>query len=95
LRTSNQDQWKWRQHVLNLLHSLYVDWAVQNRHLAVVKLLLEGIEDIDVLTQNGFGRGCVTEAFQVDDADICTFGRARLRIPTKRVMAKASALLMK
>uniref|UniRef100_K3WA79 MYND-type domain-containing protein n=1 Tax=Globisporangium ultimum (strain ATCC 200006 / CBS 805.95 / DAOM BR144) TaxID=431595 RepID=K3WA79_GLOUD len=49
---------------------LHMDWAVQNRHLACVKLLLEGIPDIDVLAQNGFGRGSVTEAFQSDDTDI-------------------------
>ncbi|KAJ0401195.1 hypothetical protein P43SY_007614 [Pythium insidiosum] len=49
---------------------LHMDWAVQNKHLAVVKLLLEGIEDIDVLAQNGFGRGCVTEAFQTEDTEI-------------------------
>lgn len=50
-----------------------LDWAVQNRHLACVKLLLEGIADIDVLAQNGFGRGSVTEAFQSDDPEIRTF----------------------
>lgn len=46
------------------------DWAVQNKHLEVVKLLLQGIPDIDVLTQNSFGRGCVTEAFQCEDTEI-------------------------
>lgn len=51
---------------------ILIDWAVQNRHLACVKLLLEGIGDIDVLTQNGFGRGSVTEAFQSDDPEIRT-----------------------
>lgn len=49
------------------------DWAVQNRHLGIVKLLLEGITDIDVLAQNGFGRGCVTEAFQSEDTEIRTY----------------------
>lgn len=51
------------------------DWAVQNRHLACVKVLLAGIPDIDVLAQNGFGRGSVTEAFQSDDPEICTSWR--------------------
>ncbi|KAF1329705.1 Ankyrin repeat-containing protein yar1, partial [Globisporangium splendens] len=53
-----------------LCYFAHVDWAVQNRHLACVKLLLDGIPDIDVLAQNGFGRGSVTEAFQSDDTDI-------------------------
>jgi hypothetical protein len=48
------------------------DWAVQNKHLKLVKLLLEKVEDLDVLAQNSFGHGCITAAFQVDDADICT-----------------------
>jgi hypothetical protein len=45
---------------------------VQNKHLLIVKLLLDGIPDIDVLAQNGFGRGCVTEAFQCEDPEIRT-----------------------
>ncbi|GLE06253.1 hypothetical protein PINS_up015495 [Pythium insidiosum] len=57
-------------HVANSSGNTPLHWAVQNKHLAVIKLLLEGIEDIDVLAQNGFGRGCVTEAFQTEDAEI-------------------------
>ncbi|TYZ61353.1 hypothetical protein PybrP1_009718 [[Pythium] brassicae (nom. inval.)] len=52
------------------LRCVPTDWAVQNRHLSCVKVLLEGIPDIDVLAQNGFGRGSVTEAFQTDDPEI-------------------------
>ncbi|CCI44231.1 unnamed protein product [Albugo candida] len=47
-----------------------VDWAVQNKHLAIVKELLQLVPDLDVLAQNTFGRGCVTEAFQCEDAEI-------------------------
>lgn len=53
----------------------FLDWAVQNKHLNIVKLLLKEIEDIDVLSQNGFGRGCVTEAFQCEDSEIRKFLR--------------------
>lgn len=53
------------------------DWAVQNKHLEIVKILLDGIPDIDVLAQNGFGRGCVTEAFQCEDTEIRTCLPAR------------------
>lgn len=62
----------WSGCVLKFQCVCLLDWAVQNRHLACVKLLLEGIADIDVLAQNGFGRGSVTEAFQSDDPEICT-----------------------
>ena len=48
-----------------------VDWAVQNKHLAIVKELLQLVYDLDVLAQNTFGRGCVTEAFQCEDAELC------------------------
>lgn len=51
---------------------LRADWAVQNKHRAIVKLLVDGINDLDVLARNSFGRGCVTEAFQCDDTEICT-----------------------
>lgn len=43
---------------------------MQNKHLEVVKLLLAHYKDIDVLAQNSFGRGCVTEAFQSENTDI-------------------------
>ncbi|RLN45311.1 hypothetical protein BBJ28_00009237 [Nothophytophthora sp. Chile5] len=46
------------------------DWAVQNKHREIVKLLVDGIPDLDVLAQNSFGRGCVTEAFQCEDTEI-------------------------
>lgn len=55
---------------LRVIRLLPTDWAVQNRHLPCVKVLLAGIPDIDVLAQNGFGRGSVTEAFQTDDPEI-------------------------
>jgi len=48
----------------------FKDWAVQNKRLDVVKLLLEFYPDIDVLAQNSFGRGCVTEAFQSENTDV-------------------------
>ena len=48
------------------------DWAVQNTHQEIVKLLVDGVQDLDVLSRNNFGRGCVTEAFQCDDPEIRT-----------------------
>ena len=53
------------------------DWAVQNTHREIVKLLVNGVQDLDVLSRNNFGRGCVTEAFQCDDPEICTSFTAR------------------
>ncbi|RLN14509.1 hypothetical protein BBJ28_00013498 [Nothophytophthora sp. Chile5] len=49
---------------------LHMDWAVQNKHREIVKLLVDGMPDLDVLAQNSFGRGCVTEAFQCEDTEI-------------------------
>lgn len=45
---------------------------MQNKHREVVKLLVDGVKDLDVLARNNFGRGCVTEAFQCEDTEICT-----------------------
>lgn len=73
--------------------SVDADWAVQNRHLACVKLLLEGIPDIDVLAQNGFGRGSVTEAFQSDDTDICTYRSQQLAWMMKRKVTLSTCFL--
>ncbi|TMW60214.1 hypothetical protein Poli38472_000256 [Pythium oligandrum] len=58
------------RHIANASGNTPLHWAVQNNHLAAVKALLEGIPDIDVLAQNGFGRGCVTEAFSAQDTEI-------------------------
>ena len=41
-----------------------LDWAVQNGHLEVVKLLLASYVEVDVLARNNFGRGALTEAFE-------------------------------
>ncbi|DAZ97381.1 TPA: hypothetical protein N0F65_003404 [Lagenidium giganteum] len=57
-------------HVPNASGNYPLHWAVQNKHLKLVRLLLEAVPDIDVLAQNGFGRGCVTEAFQCEDTEI-------------------------
>ena len=56
--------------------NLKIDWAVQNKHYKLVELLLNRFEDIDVLSQNEFGRGCVTEAFQPEDTELgmCVLG---------------------
>ena len=35
-----------------------------------MELLLNRFEDIDVLSRNEFGRGCVTEAFQTEDTEL-------------------------
>jgi hypothetical protein len=45
---------------------------VQNKHREIVKLLVDGVQDLDVLARNSFGRGCVTEAFQCEDTEIRT-----------------------
>ncbi|KDO30179.1 hypothetical protein SPRG_05371 [Saprolegnia parasitica CBS 223.65] len=54
----------------NLNGNSPLHWAVQNKHIDVVKLLIAAYPDIDVLAQNAFGRGCVTEAFQSENTDI-------------------------
>src|SRR6056297_1296860 len=38
-------------------------WAVQNQHEAVVRLLLEKLENVDVLARNAFGKSVLTEGF--------------------------------
>ena len=45
------------------------DWAVQNNRQAIVKLLLERVEGLDVLARNKFGRGPLTDAFDVGNTD--------------------------
>ncbi|KAI9908759.1 hypothetical protein PsorP6_016664 [Peronosclerospora sorghi] len=45
-------------------------WAVLNKHQEIVRLLLEGVKDLDVLARNNFGRGCLTEAYQCEDTEI-------------------------
>ncbi|CAI5726319.1 unnamed protein product [Hyaloperonospora brassicae] len=60
------------RHVPNANGNLPLHWAVQNTHREIVKLLVNGVPDLDVLSRNNFGRGCVTEAFQCDDPEILT-----------------------
>lgn len=57
-------------HNPNLDGNYPLHWAVQNGHLDIVRLLLKSYKDIDVLEQNGFGRGCVTEAFQSQNTEM-------------------------
>ncbi|POM63267.1 hypothetical protein PHPALM_27444, partial [Phytophthora palmivora] len=58
------------KHVANASGNLPLHWAVQNKHREIVKLLVDGVKDLDVLARNSFGRGCVTEAFQCEDTEI-------------------------
>uniref|UniRef100_M4BPT1 MYND-type domain-containing protein n=1 Tax=Hyaloperonospora arabidopsidis (strain Emoy2) TaxID=559515 RepID=M4BPT1_HYAAE len=60
------------RHLPNANGNLPLHWAVQNTHREIVKLLVDGVQDLDVLSRNNFGRGCVTEAFQCDDPEILT-----------------------
>ena len=45
-------------------------WAVQNGAKNAVQALLKHFPDIDVLQQNGFGQGSVTDAFNTTDTEI-------------------------
>ncbi|CAI5704001.1 hypothetical protein KXD40_002452 [Peronospora effusa] len=63
-------QYEALQHLPNANGNLPLHWAVQNKHREIVKLLVDGIKDLDVLARNSFGRGCVTEAFQCEDTEI-------------------------
>ncbi|KAF1774689.1 S-adenosyl-L-methionine-dependent methyltransferase [Phytophthora cactorum] len=45
-------------------------YDIGNKHREIVKLLVDGVKDLDVLARNSFGRGCVTEAFQCEDTEI-------------------------
>nr|CCA17519.1 conserved hypothetical protein [Albugo laibachii Nc14] len=78
-------------HIANLNGNYPLHWAVQNKHLAIVKELLQSVSDMDVLAQNSFGRGCVTEAFQCEDAEIL---KALLEHPSASEdrLAKGSAM---
>ncbi|KAG2522487.1 hypothetical protein BBO99_00005835 [Phytophthora kernoviae] len=58
------------RHLPNSSGNYPLHWAVQNKHREIVKLLVDGVEDLDVLARNSFGRGCVTEAFQCEDTEI-------------------------
>ncbi|KAJ1481207.1 hypothetical protein T484DRAFT_1954781 [Baffinella frigidus] len=42
-------------------------WALQNKHVEVAKLIVSRGKGVDVLTQNAFGKSCVTEAFSLED----------------------------
>lgn len=43
---------------------------MQNKHREIVKLIVDGVKNLDVLARNDFGRGCVTEAYQCEDTEI-------------------------
>ncbi|KAG9412773.1 hypothetical protein AC1031_015670 [Aphanomyces cochlioides] len=58
------------KHIGNSNGNTPLHWAVQNKHIEVARVLLSNVQDIDVLAQNGFGRGCVTEAFQTENTDM-------------------------
>lgn len=69
-------------------HTTKKDWAVQNQHPEVVKLLLEKLgERADVLCRNAFGKSVLTEGFSGQDQGI-------LRLLLEHSSADEERLLM-
>jgi len=58
------------QHVTNANGNTPLHWAVQNKAKTAVELLTRHIKDLDVLQQNGFGKGSVSEGFNAEDPEI-------------------------
>eukprot|EP00056_Hartaetosiga_gracilis_P006743 m.100147 g.100147 ORF g.100147 m.100147 type:complete len:491 (-) comp12547_c0_seq28:1844-3316(-) len=47
-----------------------LNWAIQNKHKDIVKMLMKAYPEIDVLAKNDFGKSAVSEAFNVQDEGI-------------------------
>lgn len=57
-------------HTTNAAGNTPLHWAAANGHDKVVQLLLEHFKDIDVLTQNKFGRSALTEGFASNNTEV-------------------------
>ena len=58
------------KHLANGTLNFPAHWAAQNRAKACMQHLLDGVDDLDVLAKNNFGRSVLTEAFATGETDI-------------------------
>lgn len=79
------------RHLANKTGNYPLHWAVQNKHIKVVKALLKKFDDIDVLSRNEFGRGCVTEAFQTQDTELVSL-LLEHKSATEELLAKGTGV---